>query len=426
MAGSGANILNKALTKARVASYKAGQSQLDAIRSNLRTTGAGIGGALTSSQARTLSSIERVAATGQAKSTGALASATNQIRNRYGTAMGGITAPLLAPAAAHSKATILGAAGAVAGAVKSAQGGQLALGIEKAGARTARQGAEYQLNQALLYRAKQDAALVAQQKSDWLLYKQKADYANKLAAQAASAKDAGDLQKVLGEAPQFITALSTYMLNNPGVLPAAAVAQVMTDTGLGVGPNGNDGNAVAYFNAVANLIHTGSTPAEASQQAFDSSFSGSPGYTLVHTEALGAGVTTTISQTAAADLKGVVSSSANPQAALSAATEQQIRDKLPFGLSDQQVHELYLSGQASLTVIVQQEYDAMLAKGWTPDQIRAAAAINGMTISPDVVGGAVPSGAGGVTPPTPPGSPSTSTTGAYGAGYARTTTTPTT
>jgi hypothetical protein len=156
--------LKAALRESRIGGFNVTTDMNEAIFANLTSTGKGIARKLTASQARDLAAIQRISSRGIKASSRSAARTQSQAVNRYGTAMGPDAAQQLAPARAQAAGLRAAAKGSKAGAGLLAKGGDLGLQIQREGVAEAQAGAEYATAAALLYRGKQDAALVAEQR----------------------------------------------------------------------------------------------------------------------------------------------------------------------------------------------------------------------------------------------------------------------
>lgn len=142
------------------------QNQMDSIFGNLMTTGAGIARTLTKTQARELAAMRRTVTRGTTQSKASLARTREGIATRYGSATAGAVrdSAALAPARATGRAVgVGGRAGLQAGKILGA-GGMTALQIQQGSVVEAAAGAEYALATAVAYRAKQDAAALAEKR----------------------------------------------------------------------------------------------------------------------------------------------------------------------------------------------------------------------------------------------------------------------
>lgn len=147
----------------RRADFSVADAGLDAIFNNLLTTQRGVSQSLTGTNADTLAAMERLAAKSTRGVSRGVTKAGNKARNLFGSAMGPVIERELAPARATAQSTGTQARAAVGAGKLAAQGATTALGIQSAAASEAASSADYALAQALGYRAKDDAALIAAQ-----------------------------------------------------------------------------------------------------------------------------------------------------------------------------------------------------------------------------------------------------------------------
>jgi len=151
----------KAATYDTESDFSATQGQRGAIRGNLATTGRGLSRGLTQTQTRDLAAISRLAARAGAQPK-AVSRAQSQAVNRYGSAMGSSIAQQFGVARATARATGDIVKAGAKGASILARGGQEALGIAKAAAGEAAEGAQYAMAVALKSRYQTDASTAAQ------------------------------------------------------------------------------------------------------------------------------------------------------------------------------------------------------------------------------------------------------------------------
>ena len=149
----------------RRADFSMADAGLDSIFANLLTTQQGVARSLGSTNDRILSGMERLSDKGAAQSKRGVARAGARALNLFGSALGGVVEQNLGPAEAIAAATAAQGKAAVGAGKLAAKGASTALDIQESAASEAQAGADYQLAQALGYRAKSDAALVAQQQT---------------------------------------------------------------------------------------------------------------------------------------------------------------------------------------------------------------------------------------------------------------------
>jgi hypothetical protein len=150
-----------ALKADRMAGFRQTNSALDAILANTATTERGIAASQTVANARTVAALHRIS--GRASSRGsAIARATGKAeRSQYGSVAGAAAdrqSSALEASRAASQALQAGERGAGNVGVKGATD---VLGIVRAGVKEAAAGAKGQLADALAYRARQDASVIA-------------------------------------------------------------------------------------------------------------------------------------------------------------------------------------------------------------------------------------------------------------------------
>lgn len=270
------------LRQDRMGDFKAVNSQLDSIKANLGTTGAGIGGGLTSSQNRQLSAIAKYTKRSTGRAQAHADNAEEMARTRYGTAMGGVTSSLFRDTDRTVLATKQVAGQAAKGAGTLAKGGQLGLAIEQAGAKEAVASAQYATAAALKYRAKQDAQLVSEHQMALKEYRLERE---KLGLGPDGTQNQS-LKVVGANAPADVYALDNLMTNGMDITAEQATAfgleggaQHMTGeeaSGLTAGQLSQlvadsqsitDPNEAKYLVQVAKLIKSGSDPTEAATEA---------------------------------------------------------------------------------------------------------------------------------------------------------------
>lgn len=148
----------KDLAQARMGGFKATGSALDAVYGNLATTQKGIGKTQTVANQRALAAVARIASrTSRASARQGVAG-----QNMFGNVVGSSADRQNASVEAAAKAGRLAIGGNAKATRTQAKGAVDTLGIVKAGAKAAASGAQGQLADALAYRARQDAQVVAQ------------------------------------------------------------------------------------------------------------------------------------------------------------------------------------------------------------------------------------------------------------------------
>jgi len=187
-----------------------------AIYGNLATTVSGYGRSLTAEQSRQMQALRALKANTAAREAGLAQGAADVVRSQYGSVIAGAVRPatrglqVMAKAATKEVNAQVGAAGIVARGNEAAQA-TLGQGVAMANA-----SAQYATAQALEYRAKSDAQLIASQKLelDKMILANKLDLANykaKLAMQekAAGAGTVGQMTAVATTVSSAVPALLT-------------------------------------------------------------------------------------------------------------------------------------------------------------------------------------------------------------------------
>lgn len=188
-----ANIIagRKAMTQDRMGDFRYDSDVQAAVFGNLATTVAGVGRTLTRQNNRQLAALSRLA---EKNGQGYVKKGAAKAADLYGIAGAAGAAPILDAASAH----VVGAGIADRSKVKAgtalAKSDQTALGIAQAGVATAQAGATAQMADALRYRAKNDAALIAQEQLELAKMKLQAklemqNYRKQLALQDGAAGD---------------------------------------------------------------------------------------------------------------------------------------------------------------------------------------------------------------------------------------------
>lgn len=159
-----ANIIatRKVLAQSRRQGFKYTQNVLEGIFSNLRTTSNSYSAQLASDQARQLDALRRLSSRTQNRMTSIGSRTAASVRNRYGSAIAAGTD--LSALSARPKAAAKALKGYSRAGNLLAQGNAAASGTLSSGLKQARAAADYALAQALQYRARNDAQLIAQQK----------------------------------------------------------------------------------------------------------------------------------------------------------------------------------------------------------------------------------------------------------------------
>jgi hypothetical protein len=210
------------LAATREKGFRTTGSALDAIYGNLATTSKGIAASQTVANARTAAALERISGRTDRRVSGIARRAGAQERNLFGAVAGAAAdrqTGVLEAAVSASKATLKGERQAGAVGIRGAAD---VVGIIQAGAKEARAGAAGQLADALQYRAKQDASIVAEMQKARLdanlqfqTWKRQQQY---LAKQEAADKTGslGGVVTVTQTATEAATWMRKQMAANPG------------------------------------------------------------------------------------------------------------------------------------------------------------------------------------------------------------------
>jgi hypothetical protein len=149
------------LNSDRTGDYRIAASQLDALTHNLMTTQRGLSRSLNNKDAQVIQNMSRLASRSGRAANRSVAAAQSQDTRRYGAAMGGAAYQSLDRARVGAAGVgRTGRAGAAAGLMLGKAGSE-AMGIQGSAAREAASSADYALSNALTYRAKDDAKLMA-------------------------------------------------------------------------------------------------------------------------------------------------------------------------------------------------------------------------------------------------------------------------
>lgn len=246
------------LSKTRRQGFRLTSDIVAGIYGNLGTTEAGLSANLTGQNARSMAAIAKLQAKQVAGSRRAVGGTAATIASRYGSAMVGAAAPTLDQARGHAsggRATLAGIGGA---GRTTAENAAAAMGIEQAGARTAEAGAVAQTADALLYRAKNDASLIAQQQlaiqqmraqaalqykyqvkyQEYLKKQEDKDPAGNLTGMTTAASTVADAAAGLHEVFNEMTPEGEYKFDSP----AAVAMQYFAEQGIL--PDSNEGKAI--------------------------------------------------------------------------------------------------------------------------------------------------------------------------------------
>ena len=244
------------LAQARTGGFKTTGSALDAIYANLATTQGGIGKTQTVASQRALAAVARIAG----RTNRASARQATKGQGAFGAVAGAAADRQNRSVEANVKAGRT-ALGADLGATKTqAKGAADVLGILQAGATAAQAGAKGQLADALAYRARQDASVVAdmqkarldaqlqfqtwKRQQDYLKRQETKDKTGSLGGVSAVADTAGDAAVWFRE----------YMQQNPGATAQAALNAYQA-------ANYVDANAAPMLGLIANKVYQSVDPA---------------------------------------------------------------------------------------------------------------------------------------------------------------------
>lgn len=187
----------KALSGARVGEYKWTASALGSINGNLNSTLGGGRANLSAEQARMLGKLSALKQNQDKRSRAITRGAKANVSSMYGSAIGGANRVGQSTVAAAGKGARMAVAGQAGAGGILARGDKAAMATLQQGATAAASAADAQLADALAYRAKNDASLVAQQQLqlDQMRLQNKLDIQNykaKLALQAKADGSAGN------------------------------------------------------------------------------------------------------------------------------------------------------------------------------------------------------------------------------------------
>lgn len=148
------------MAQSRNMGYKAVNNILDSISGNLTTATGRNTAALLGGQASQLQSLKTLAARSRAQGSRITQHTTESVANRYGSAIAGGTD--FSGVRAQQRANAVNQRGITSAAGLLAQGNEAAAATQASGVQQAESAAEYAASQAKLYRAKNDAGLIAQ------------------------------------------------------------------------------------------------------------------------------------------------------------------------------------------------------------------------------------------------------------------------
>jgi hypothetical protein len=238
------NIATRGLLKeARVGGFSATTDLIGGIYGNLGTGVAGVGSQMTLQNARQLRALAAVADRTVQGNSRDVRGGVRTAQNLFGGAVTGLAAPEFARAAGHSKAAKIALAGAARAGVTTAQGANTVLGIMQAGVAEAQAGAVAQTADALKYRAKNDAQIIAaqqnmilQSKLDFQNWKRQQDYLKKQ-EQDPSGQAVG-VSQVTDLATSGAVKMRQYLVDHPDATVDELVGLVTAgDTALQNNPN---------------------------------------------------------------------------------------------------------------------------------------------------------------------------------------------
>lgn len=209
----------------RNADFHVTQAGLDAITQNLLTSQAGLGRSLSGANARSLAAMQRISGKSSARLDRITKVGENIVSNRYGSAVAS-DPNLFAGTKRVAQASGKVSTGQVKAGELQAKGGNEAMDIIGAAAQGAASSAQYELGQALSYRAKNDAELIAQQRLALQQTKLQADlqrqqymWEQKQAQKTAEKTQNGATRALISQtAPSVATysqELSSWMADNP-------------------------------------------------------------------------------------------------------------------------------------------------------------------------------------------------------------------
>jgi len=220
------------MRQARMSGFASTTDLIESIMGNAAGGVAGASARLTRQNSRQLQALAALGDRAAAGNARTVNGGRREAADMFGSAVTGLTAPEFGRAAGHSKASQIALAGAARGAVTSARGGGQAMGIMEQGVAAAAAGAQAQTADALLYRAKNDAQLIAQQQSmilqsklDFQNWKRQQDYLKKLEAADTTGTKQG-LATVQGVLTSGAVTMRQYLVDNPDATVDDLVKQV--------------------------------------------------------------------------------------------------------------------------------------------------------------------------------------------------------
>lgn len=242
----------------RLAGFRVTNDIVGNIFGNLKTTMRGVGSELTSSNARQLTALQRLASRSGKSNARVIDNARGTAAGLYGIAGVAGAKPALDAAAAVAKGSKVALGGQVKAGKTLANSQATVLGIMGAGVAEAQAGAKAQTADALAYRAKEDAKLIASQQLELQKMKLQAQldidtYKKKLALDEKAAGGGSDgLTAVASFGVQAFAPLQE-LFNKPGNedKSAAEIAQEYIKT---LGGENLDPNAIALINSLASQM----------------------------------------------------------------------------------------------------------------------------------------------------------------------------
>lgn len=228
------NIATRGLLKeARLGGFQSTTSLIDSIGGNLATNVAAMGSTMTRQNARQLRALAAVADRTAAGNARDVHGGQRTAQNLFGGAITGLIAPTVEQTAGHSKASRIALAGAARAGVTTAKGANTILGIMQAGVAEANAGAAAQTADALAYRAKNDAQVIAQQqqmvlqsKLDFQNWRRQQDYLKKLETKQPPGSEAAGVATVAELTVSAAVTMRQYLATHPDATVDDLVGQV--------------------------------------------------------------------------------------------------------------------------------------------------------------------------------------------------------
>lgn len=243
-----------AYKQSRMQGFKITNDINDAIFGNLKTTMRGIGSELTSSNARQLKSLQQLARRSATSQKRTISKAQGTAANLYGIAGVAGAKPTLDAARAVAKGSKVQLAGAQRAGKTLANSQATVMGIMNAGVKEAQAGATAQTADALAYRAKEDAKLIAASQLELQKMRLQSQldletYKKKLALDENASGSSGVTQ-VASFAVQAFPALREAFNDpaNEGKTTQEIAAEYISKTGI------QDANAISLINSLASSM----------------------------------------------------------------------------------------------------------------------------------------------------------------------------